>query len=345
MAKFFLRFCSIATLIIFIQSPALAGLVFTINSTDKQTGESLGSMEILVEGPLLKMTFLDSGSQRVEVTRDIEHIPELTIVDEADSALDASSSSANASASDDASVITNTNTSENANDSEMIYRANSREMVMVDHDNEEYFVFDEDFLATIKDNFGDVAEQFSEANGFIQQAYETARAQFDAQGLSPQERAAAEQLLKNTLGIPDSPTPSGPASLDLIQGNKENINGYPAVLYELFLGGEKTKELWVTDWKDLGAGAKAQETFESYFDFFAAISDGFDELGFGSDSGLNFFEAMDQIGGFPVAGKDFEAGEVDEEWSLESITERDLDPDAFIPPPGYRLRTMGGFFQ
>ena len=120
MTKFFLKFCSIATLIIFIQSPVLAGVVFTINSTDKQTGESLGSMEVLVEGPLLKMTFLDSGSQRVEVARDIEDIPEMTIVDEADSTLDASSASADAS--DNASVITN-NTNENASDGDMIYNA------------------------------------------------------------------------------------------------------------------------------------------------------------------------------------------------------------------------------
>ena len=67
-------------------------------------------------------------------------------------------------------------------------------------------------------------------------------------------------------------------------------------------------------------------------------------MNFGSDDGFNFFEAMDRIGGFPVRGKIFEDGELDEEFSLESVTERDIDPDAFIPPPGYRLRTMGGFF-
>ena len=57
----------------------------------------------------------------------------------------------------------------------------------------------------------------------------------------------------------------------------------------LFLGSQKTKELWVTDWGDLGAGTKAQETFESYFDFFAQMSNSYDEMGFGSDGGLNFF--------------------------------------------------------
>ena len=50
---------------------------------------------------------------------------------------------------------------------------------------------------------------------------------------------------------------------------------------------------------------------------------------------------MSEIGGFPVAGRSFEGGEDDEDWNLKSVTERDLDPDAFEPPKGYRLRTMG----
>ena len=50
---------------------------------------------------------------------------------------------------------------------------------------------------------------------------------------------------------------------------------------------------------------------------------------------------MDEIGGFPVVGEEFEDGENVEGWSLESITERDLDPDAFEPPSGYRLKNFG----
>ena len=67
-------------------------------------------------------------------------------------------------------------------------------------------LWDEAFLATIKENFGDVSEQMSEMNSMMQQAYETALAQLDAQGLSPQERAAAEQMLRNTFGVTGPPT-------------------------------------------------------------------------------------------------------------------------------------------
>ena len=48
-----------------------------------------------------------------------------------------------------------------------------------------------------------------------------------------------------------------------------------------------------------------------------------------------------RLDGFPVVTRSFEGGELDSETVLESVTERDLDPDAFEPPKGYRLRTMG----
>ena len=42
---------------------SVAGVVFTINSTDKNTGELVGSTEVLVEGTLLKMKFTESGNR------------------------------------------------------------------------------------------------------------------------------------------------------------------------------------------------------------------------------------------------------------------------------------------
>ena len=58
-------------------------------------------------------------------------------------------------------------------------------------------------------------------------------------------------------------------------------------------------------------------------------------------SDRNTIDIFSQIDGFPVVTRDFEGGELESETVLESVTERDLDPDAFEPPKGYRLRTMG----
>ena len=93
--------------------------------------------------------------------------------------------------------------------------------------------------------------------------------------------------------------------------------------------------IWIAYWKDLGVGAKAQATIESFFNFIAQMTDGFDEMGFGSDGDISIFETMDRIGDFPIYSKSFEGGEVDV-FSLDSITERQLDFDPSGPPKGYR---------
>lgn len=369
------RICVLIALLIMIPYTAIAGFVFTIENTDKLTGESLGSMEIAVDGLLLKMTYLDShapkadsadeggqgmfdlgdlvsgagGGSQVDSTMESSGVA-IASDSAADSVsvMDDSTVGSNASEREDASVITYSNTSRNAKDGEMTCNADRREMLVVDHESQEYFVMDEAFLATIGGNFGGAADQVSQVNGMMQQAYETAIAQLDAQNLTPQERAQAEQMLRSTFGISGSlisPDSTSGSSGELIKGDSDTVNGYPAVNYKLLTSGQKAKELWVTDWKELGVGAEAQDTFESYFNFFAEMSNSLGEKGFGSDSDLDFFETMDQIGGFPVFGQYFEGGDVDEEFSLDSVTERDLDPDAFEPPAGYTLRTMGGFFQ
>ncbi len=50
---------------------------------------------------------------------------------------------------------------------------------------------------------------------------------------------------------------------------------------------------------------------------------------------------MNEIDGFPVVTRNFAGGELESESTLRSAEERDLDPDAFEPPKGYRLRSMG----
>ncbi len=268
----------------------------------------------------------------------MEHNPEMITVDEPSSALDDSSVSSSAIASEDASA---SNTINEGTDSEVIYNADRREIVFVDHENKEYFVMDEAFLATLVEVLSDSAGQ---VNDMMQQAYEAALAQLDIQDLSPQERVAAEQALRSNFGMRDLPsenTANNPEALEVINLGTSSINGYPTTNYEFYLGGEKVKELGVTDWENLGVGARTQAKFNSFFNLFDEIRDSFDEMGFESSASDNFFEHITEIVGFPVVTRSFEGGELVEESLLESVTERDLDPDAFEPPKGYRLRTMG----
>ena len=80
--------------------------------------------------------------------------------------------------------------------------------------------------------------------------------------------------------------------------------------------------------------------------FYRELMDSFQDMmgpGLGSffNADRNPIESFNRVDGFPVVTRTFEGGELDSETVLESVTERDLDPDAFEPPKGYRLRTMG----
>lgn len=295
-----------------------AGVVFTINNTDRHTGESIGSMEVIVEGPLLKMKNLDSRSQSQTGSM-------------SDAAIDAASESAGSLSGGYAGAGA---TADNDDDGDMIFNAEKREVIVVDAKNKEYFVTDEATLTRIRGQFGGSPQGQNPMNDMLKQAYEQARANLDAQGLSPQERAAAEQMLRSTMGISEDTLSGGASAPEMIRGERETINGYPAIWYERAGRGRVA----MADWDDLGPGAEAQETMETFFEFLAAMSQG----GMAPDSG--FMDAVGEIGGFPVAGNSAESMS-DEDWVLESVEKRDLDPDAFEPPAGYRLRTMGGFFQ
>ena len=76
-------------------------------------------------------------------------------------------------------------------------------------------------------------------------------------------------------------------------------------------------------------------------EFSKELTSAFESGPFGSQAGETPFEHMNEIDGFPVVTRNFAGGELESESTLRSAEERDLDPDAFEPPKGYRLRSMG----
>lgn len=307
---------------------AWAGVVFEVETTyhsGYRTGEESESMLIYVEGKNLKMSIAgnrNSGSMPM-VGGSV-------------------SENASASASDSGSASNSApgEGTENELSDEMIYRSDRREMVVVDHENKEYYVIDESFVHAMLGNIGggvSGANNKSPLAGLLDQIPAENREMVE--GLLGELTKASQQNGRVTSGG----SQRGYTPLKIRRGARVTTNGYPAANYTLSRNGQTVQELSVADWSDLGVGSAEQETFESYFEFFAEMEKLSKNSPFGSDEDANFFESMDQIGGFPVAGRHFEGGEVDEEWSLRSSRRRTLDPDEFEPPAGYRLRTMGGF--
>lgn len=218
---------------------------------------------------------------------------------------------------------------------EAIFRGDRRQMVVVDHHDKAYMVMD---TATMSKMGGQVQGQMQQASKELEKHL--------AQ-LGPKQREIAEKMIKGGLGsVTGAAPPAVARSRSEYRRTSERATkqGYPCVKYEVLKDGEKTQELWVTDWGKVQGGQQAADAFEEMADFFKEMMDSISDT-MGGGAGLfgenNPIESFTEIGGFPVVTRDFEGGELESETVLESVTERDLDPDAFEPPKGYRLRTMG----
>ena len=210
---------------------------------------------------------------------------------------------------------------------EALYRGDRREVVVVDHDDKSYWVMNEETL-------GSIAAQVGAAAGMMQEALKN---------VPEAERRKIEEMMKQRM--PSAAQMPEQQKTELRRTDETGTkNGYPCRKYEVWRGGEKVQELWVTDWSNVKGGDEVAATFREMAGFWTEIMDSFRSSAgafgpFASDD--HFAVTFDRVGGFPVVTRDFEGGELDSETVLESVTERDLDPDAFEPPKGYRLRTMG----
>lgn len=209
---------------------------------------------------------------------------------------------------------------------DMIFRSGERrEMVVVDHNDKSYMVMDE---ATIRA----IGGQISQAMKQVEQALESV-----PEGQREQMRKLFEERM------PKAAAATRPQKELRKTSERAEKAGYPCVKYEVWQDGRKVRELWVTGW-DRVEGREAADAFEEMSAFFQEMMDAFSSAGGPLGGGMddNFYEFMKDLEGFPVVTNEFgEDGSLDSESTLRSFEERDLDPDAFEPPSGYRLRTMG----
>lgn len=219
---------------------------------------------------------------------------------------------------------------------EMIFRGDRRQMVVVDHEERSYVVVDGEAVQRLG---GQMQDQMQQAMKELEKRLE---------GLDPKQREMMEKLLGGgvggMLGKAAGETPKRPPAEFRDTGERATRAGYPCVRYDVLRAGERVRELWVTDWDNVEGGRQAAAAFEAMGGFFREMIDSFDDMlgGSGLFDGVNDpIESLAEVPGFPVVTRSFEDGELESEAVLRSVTERDLDPAAFEPPEGYRLKTMG----
>lgn len=208
--------------------------------------------------------------------------------------------------------------------SDMIYRGDRREMVVVDHDERSFFVMDPEAMQAIAGQVGGAMGQMQEA----------------LKNVPENQRAAVEKMMRERM--PNAGPPPRPRSELRKTDERSTQNGYPCVKYEVYRDGRKLRELWVTDWSNVEGGRETSKTFEEMGEFFHEMMEAMPNLGGGGPGpDDSAFEHMKELGGFPVVTREFaEDGSLEGESALRSANRRTIDPDEFEPPAGYKRQEI-----
>ena len=208
----------------------------------------------------------------------------------------------------------------------MVFNGTRNEMTAIDHASKQYFVIDETALQGMASQMGDAMRQMQAALA----------------ELPPEQRAMAEQMMKQRMGAMGASMDEAPKPEIVRTGNDESVNGYDCEIYEVREGGQRTNELCVAAWSEIEGGDEFAGGMKRMAGFFEKMQETFAEAGAnvmrGSDNVLAHLEEMD---GFPVRARTYEDGALVDETAILSSESRSLDSTIFAPPADYRQQSMG----
>jgi hypothetical protein len=203
----------------------------------------------------------------------------------------------------------------------MLFDGDSREMIVVNHDNKTYFVIDQEQMKKL-------AATVNQAMASVDQALAA---------LPESQRAKMEKMMKSRM--PDMATPREPSELKKT-GGSESVNGFDCEVYEVWRGGVRERELCVTDWDNVAGGSEVEDVFIEMGEFMTEMLDSLPKMGGGGSLGDATYEHIKEMNGFPVRTREYDNGKLAGQSSLVSSKEADLDPADFEPPKGYKRQDL-----
>ncbi|MCA9231844.1 MAG: hypothetical protein KDA57_14435 [Planctomycetales bacterium] len=212
---------------------------------------------------------------------------------------------------------------------QVIYRGDRREMIIVDHSRQSYFVMD---LQTMQNLAGQVNQALGQSSSQIEEAMKNVP--------ESQRALVAEMMKKKFPGQQPSQQRSQPIVRRLSQQAK--VYGYPCVLFEVVRDGRRIRNLWVTDWDNIEGGRRElAPAFDELGSFFQEMLNSMPSMGQADEFTDNAFAQIKELGGFPVATREYtDSGDLETESALRSAKRQQLDPADFAPPAGYRRQQM-----
>lgn len=208
--------------------------------------------------------------------------------------------------------------------SSVIFDSSASVMTTIDHDAREYFVLDEATVQGIAGQMTDVMQQMQDA----------------LKDLPPEQRAMAEQMMKQRMG---SMTQSAPAAERVkLQktGKSDSVNGYDCDIYELIEAGQKRQDMCVTDWSNVEGGRDFQQNVKKMSAFFNDLRQAYEESGFNLGSTGDAMSYLDEVDGFPARVREYDGGSVTNETTLVSSESQSIDSAMFSAPDGYTQQSL-----
>ncbi len=150
----------------------------------------------------------------------------------------------------------------------------------------------------------------------------------------PQEqRAMMEQMMKGKM-----PSQSPKTTFRKTASNIK-INKWTCDKYEGYLEGIKTKEIWTTDWRNLGLSREDFNVMQGMSEFFEELTQN-KSLFF--KAGSKDWEKEQGYPGIPVKTVSYSNGQIKHINELKQIRKQDLDPSLFELPEGFTKKNIQG---
>ena len=211
-------------------------------------------------------------------------------------------------------------------DGSMIYRGDTKEMLMVSHQDKSYVVLDE---ATMKELVGVMSEAMAQFEEAMKDA-------------DPQERAMMEKMMKGRMPGMDGSEEVEPV---IKKAGSSKVNSYSCTLYDVYRGDEKSSQHCVASWSSIEGGDEMKTVMLEMAEFMDQMAKSFSKskgfMGKQIQFENNVFIQLRKLDGFPVQTIDYGDGAVESESQLVSSEKTTIPADDLQPPAGYKKQEMG----
>jgi hypothetical protein len=152
--------------------------------------------------------------------------------------------------------------------------------------------------------------------------------------MPPEQRAMMEKMMQGK-AMPVKPKKT--VYKKTASGVK--VNKWTCDKYEGFLDGRKTRDVWTTDWKNLGLDQEHYDVMKEIGDFTGEFTKGPSSF---FRAGSDEWERAQGYSGVPVRTITYSMGRPKQKTEIQDIRKERFKPSLFELPPGLRKQSMPG---